>query len=174
MPPDLLKSLALSVFALLVLAAALRDLVSYTIPNWISASLALAFVPAAFILGAPLGGIGLALLVGVVLLALGVAMFAAGWVGGGDAKLLAAASLWIGLAGLPRFLLFTGLAGGVLAMILLAIRSAWVRPLLAAGPAWSQRLATPGADTPYGVAIAAGALAAFPGGLLMRLAHGAI
>src|SRR6185295_3013176 len=91
------------------------------------------------------------------------------WIGGGDAKLMAAASMWLGLIGLGPFVFYTALAGGALALMLLAIRSAWVRPLAAGGPPWIDRLATPGGATPYGVAIAAGALLAFPQGVIFHL-----
>lgn len=43
----------------------------------------------------------------------------------------------------------------------------WVRPYVLSGPAWVGRLATPGENVPYGVAIAVGALAAFPACALM-------
>ncbi len=172
MPPDLIKTSLLSLFSILLLAAAFKDLVSYTIPNWVSVALALAFVPAALIAGASIASIGASLGIGLALLLIGLALFAVGWLGGGDVKLLAAASPWIGLAALPRFLVFTGLAGGVLALVLLAARSPWLRRLVAAGPPWARRLLTPGAEAPYGVAIAAGALAAFPASFLMRLSHG--
>ena len=161
MTPELAKSLFPLVFAALVILAALKDLSSFTIPNWISAALALAFGPAAFLCGASLASIGASFALGAGVLAAGAGMFALGWVGGGDAKLLAASSLWVGLKGLAAFAAFTGLAGGALALMLLAVRSAWLRPLAATGPAWAQRLATPGEAAPYGVAIAFGALAAF-------------
>lgn len=161
MSPDLVKTLVLCTFAALVIAAAVKDLASFTIPNWISAALALAFAPAALVAGLSLGTIGLSFAVGIGVLALAAGMFALGWIGGGDAKLMAAAALWVGLKGLAPFALYTGLAGGALALILLALRSVWLRPLAAVGPAWAQRLATPGESAPYGVAIAAGALAAF-------------
>jgi|SRR5581483_6767548 len=161
MDSELIKIVALSLFAALVIAAALRDLATFTIPNWISAALALAFAPAALIMGAGWPEVGLNLAVGLGVLVLGAGMFALGWLGGGDAKLMAAASLWLGLGGLAPFVVFTALAGGALAVALLAIRSAWLRPLANAGPAWTRRLATPGESAPYGVAIAAGALAAF-------------
>jgi prepilin peptidase CpaA len=159
-------------FAPLVIVAALRDIVSYTIPNWISAVLAIAFLPAAYLAGVNLPALGVTLIVGLVVLGAGIGMFAMKWVGGGDAKLMAAASLWLGIQGIGPFFLYTGLAGGLLAAMLLAMRSAWVRPFAAGGAPWLQRLATPGAATPYGAAIAVGALAAFPEGLLMRVAHG--
>jgi prepilin peptidase CpaA len=161
MSPDLIKTLVLLIFAALVIAAAVKDLESFTIPNWISIALALAFAPAALLTGASLGAVGISLAVGLAVLALAVGMFALGWIGGGDAKLMAAASLWLGLKGLAPFVIYTALAGGALALILLALRSAWLRPIAHAGPGWARRLATPGEAAPYGVAIAIGALAAF-------------
>jgi prepilin peptidase CpaA len=161
MSPELLRSLALTLFAGLVILAALTDLASFTIPNWISVALALAFAPAAFAAGVSLGAIGLSFAVGLGMLVAAAGMFALGWLGGGDAKLMTAAALWLGLKGLGPFVIFTGLAGGALALALLGLRSAWLRPYTQAGPAWARRLATPGESAPYGVAIAVGALAAF-------------
>ncbi len=160
MTPELARTLVPLAFAALVIVAAMTDLATFTIPNWISAALALAFGPAALVAHLPLPEIGLHVGVGAAVFVLAAGMFALGWVGGGDAKLMTASALWVGLAGLPAFAVFTGLAGGALALALLALRSAWLRPLAAAGPAWTQRLATPGESAPYGVAIAIGALAA--------------
>ena len=73
-------------------------------------------------------------------------------------------------AGLVPFLLGTALAGGALAVTLLLARRT---PILAAtrGPLWMGRLLSREADVPYGIAIAVGALAAFPLSPLVRLAH---
>jgi prepilin peptidase CpaA len=171
MPADLVRSLLIAVFAGLVVIAAVRDLTTYTIPNWISGALAAAFVPAALACGANWPTIGLSALIGVGMLVVGIVLFALRWIGGGDAKLMAAASMWLGLQGLAPFVLYTGLAGGGLALMLLAARSSWLRPFAAIGPGWVDRLATPGGATPYGVAIAVGALAAFPAGVLFGAAH---
>jgi prepilin peptidase CpaA len=100
--------------------------------------------------------------VGVAALAVGMGMFAAGWIGGGDAKLFAASALWIGWPATMSFLGVTGLAGGALAVSLLGLRSAYLRPYMPTGPAWFARLVEPGQNVPYGVAIAVGALVAFP------------
>lgn len=161
MTPDLARTIVPVAFAALVIMAALKDLATFTIPNWISIALALAFAPAALLAGLSLGDIGISVGLGLAVFVLAAGMFALGWVGGGDAKLMAAAALWVGLRGLAPFALYTGLAGGALALGLLALRSAWLRPMAAAGPAWTRRLATPGESAPYGVAIAVGALAAF-------------
>jgi len=98
-------------------------------------------------------------------------MFALGWIGGGDAKLFAAAALWIGWPAALTYLAVTGLAGGGLALLLLSLRSPLARPLVLAGPAWFARLGEPDENVPYGVAIAVGALAAFPASVLVQAAH---
>jgi prepilin peptidase CpaA len=169
---NLIQAALLAVFPLLVILAALSDITSFTIPNRISALLLLAFFPAALALGRPLGEIGADLAVFAVALLAGMGMFAAGWIGGGDAKLLAVAGLWLGLAAMPVFLLVTALAGGALAVLLMNVRSPWLQPYLGGAPAWLVRLASPGADVPYGVAIATGALVAFPQTSLLHAFHG--
>ena len=166
-------SLLIAVFPLLVIVAALRDITTFTIPNWISIALVTAFYPAALAAGMPLGVIGLCTAIGVGGLAAAMAMFAVGWIGGGDAKVFAAASLWIGWPAVLPFLLATAVAGGALALILLQMRSAMFRPFLETGPAWIARLAKQGGDAPYGVAIAIGALFALPQSAIVQVLQAA-
>jgi prepilin peptidase CpaA len=149
-------------FAALILAAAVSDATSFTIPNWISLALLAIFPLAALAVGLPLPTIGLHLAVGVAALIVGMVMFALRWLGGGDAKLIAAAALWLGLPGTPSFLLTGALVGGGLAVALLMLRSPAFRPVVVLGPPWVSRLADPDQGVPYGVAIAAGALWALP------------
>ncbi|MGZ6038560.1 MAG: A24 family peptidase [Phenylobacterium sp.] len=156
------QTLLLLIFPALVIAGALKDLTSFTIPNAISLALVAAYPAAALAMGLPLAAIGVSCAVGAGALILGMGMFAAGWIGGGDAKLFAAAALWLGPPAALSYLLFTGFAGGALAIGLLGLRSQKVRAVMPAGPAWFARLAEPGENVPYGVAIAVGALAAFP------------
>jgi prepilin peptidase CpaA len=158
---NLLAPILIAVFPLLVIVAALKDVTSFIIPNWISIGLVLAFYPAALAAGASLGVIGAASGVGVCALLAGMAMFYAGWMGGGDAKLLAASALWMGWPTVLPFLLAAALAGGALALILIQMRSNLLRPYLQRGPAWLGRLVT-APDAPYGLAIAVGALIMLP------------
>lgn len=166
--PPILQAVLLLVFPVLVIVAALRDVTSFTIPNWISGLLILAFFPAALALGLSLPQIGLHAAVGAAALVMGVIMFALRWIGGGDAKLFAAAGLWLGWPAVFPYLVYTAIAGGALALALIGLRSMWMRAFVVGGPAWMGRLATPGESVPYGVAIAVGAMAAFPGTALMR------
>jgi len=160
-PQDLLL-LSVLAFPLLVLAAAVKDLTSYTIPNWISLALLAAFVPAAgsaWAAGAAPAELLACVGVGAAALAAGVVMFALRWIGGGDAKLMAAAALWMGAPGLAPFLLWTTIAGGALTVILITVRRHGAP--LAGADGWVGRLMTPQGAVPYGVAICVGALAAF-------------
>ena len=83
----------------------------------------------------------------------GVLAFHFGFVGGGDAKLLAAGALWTGVASLGAFLLATALAGGLLAITFMV----WA-PLARKAGRDASRIALP-----YGVAIAAGGILATTG-----------
>ena len=150
-----------AIFPALLLIAAFRDATSFTIPNWISIAAVAAFLPAAMLAGLPPPALAIALALGMLTLVVGISMFAAGWIGGGDAKLLAACGLWLGWSAFLPFLLLTAASGGALALALLVLRktNSWL-PLQM--PTWMRRLATPGENVPYGVAIAAGALAVFP------------
>lgn len=158
-----LAATALSLaFPALVLVAAARDATSFTIPNWISLALAVLFPAAAFAAGMPLPAIGLHVAIGAAALIAGMVMFALRWLGGGDAKLIAAAMLWLGWPALMTFLLAAALTGGALAVLLLTMRRSTLRVFVLRGPPWMVRLAEPGEGVPYGVAIAAGVLAALP------------
>ena len=168
---NVLASILIAVFPLLVIVAALKDVTSFTIPNWISIGLVAVFYPAALAAGVSLGGIGVATAVGAGALLVGIGMFYAGWMGGGDAKLLAACALWMGWPTVLPFLLATALAGGALALILMQMRSNLLKPYLQRGPAWMERLVT-APDSPYGLAIAVGALVMLPQSPLLRTIGG--
>ena len=53
MTPEFAKILVPAAFAALVIIAALKDLSSFTIPNWISIALVAAFAPAALLTAPP-------------------------------------------------------------------------------------------------------------------------
>ena len=161
--------LLLLILPALVIVAGLKDATTFTIPNWISAAAVLAFAPAALAAGADLGQIGVHLGIGALALMVGMGMWALRWIGGGDAKLFAASALWLGWPAIGPYLLVTALAGGALSIAILNLRAGWARAFVPVGPRWVERLREEGGDVPYGVAIAIGALVAFPGSGLVRL-----
>ena len=160
--------LAQTLFPILVVAAAISDFLTLRIPNWLNAIIVLAFFPMALASGMSGEAILWHCLAGIVVLVVGFGLFSSGFIGGCDAKLLAAAALWIGWAHLPPFLVFTALAGGVLVILM----KAW-QLLQVEGEVhevgWAKRLFGFKMDLPYGVAIAAGTILAFPGSWWMSV-----
>ena len=140
--------------------AGVMDLLTMTIPNRITLGLALAFLPAAALMGLPPSDIVMHVAAGALVLVAGIALFAVGGFGGGDAKLLAGGALWIGLDGLLSYLLLVTVFGGLLALIIVLYRRypATALPL----PDWAARLHAGKSGIPYGIAIACAALTMFP------------
>jgi len=137
------------------------DLVSMTIPNRISILLVAGFVLLAPFAGLSAYDIALHLAAGTVVLALGIAMFSQGWIGGGDAKIFAAASLWLGFEHLWHFVGLSAIAGGFLTMGLLVYR-VMPMPMLLAKQDWAVHLHDRKTGVPYGIAIAVAALMVYP------------
>lgn len=149
----------------LMLVAAVTDIRSYRIPNWISVALVALFAVRAAV--APVSLIG-SLTIGAIILAAGFVLFATRLFGAGDAKLMAALSLWIGPGLILEFLMATALAGGVVATVIVFCRKAVAPSAVGATPQGGmnvpddadpilggKRVSSP---MPYGVAIVAGGL----------------
>lgn len=141
----------------LFIAAAVSDALTFRIPNLIPGLLVLLYAVVAIAVPLPLEAILIHLGVFAATLVLGMALFAFNLIGGGDAKFFAACGLWVGLSGLGGFLLSFSIAGGALAIALLALRRLPM-PAAAARAPWAMRLWSPKAGVPYGVALGAGAL----------------
>jgi prepilin peptidase CpaA len=153
--------LRLMLFPALMAFAAASDLFTMTISNRVSLLLV-----AGFLVLAPLSGMGYQdflshLGAGLAVLAVAFGCFAMGWVGGGDAKVAAAAGLWFGFGYLLEYLLYASLFGGALTLLLLQFRQ-WPLPYAFAGQGWLLRLHSKDSGIPYGIALATGALAIYP------------
>lgn len=155
--PSIIALLCLLAFCCLMLAAALSDLRSLSIPNRFSLGIALLYPAFVLASGGTVDWLG-GLMAGGGLLLAGFLLFAFGAFGGGDAKLLAAGGLWAGPELLLSYLFMTALAGGVMALAM------WLRQRLAKAVIPSLIMATPvdkdfgKQPMPYAMAIATGAL----------------
>ena len=154
-----LQLLALTLFAAVMVVAAFEDFRRLVIPNLLPILLCAAW-PAYFAAAPSLYG-GLAAIGCAAAVFLGGALlFARGYLGGGDVKLLSAAALWAGPAGVPTLILLTAVLGGALALFLLMPfggQLATSARMLLGQPAVppARGLAMP---IPYGVAIAGAAM----------------
>jgi prepilin peptidase CpaA len=154
---------------ILLIVAAVFDLTSFTIPNYLTLALLAVFPLFAFAIGLPLGGAGWHLLAGLLGLAVGFTLFALGWIGGGDAKLFAGVALWLGFADMMTYALVASICGGALTLGILVLRQ-WPLPALLARQSWLLRLHDEHAGIPYGVALAAGAFFILPSTEIFRAA----
>ena len=118
---DWIQLIAAAATMILLIAAAVSDIMRYRIPNIIVYAIVAAFaVGAVFNFAWP--AIVWPVLAGVAMFLLGAGLFAFGLFGGGDVKLIAAMALWTSFADLPRFLLIMGAAGGLIGLVLLLKR----------------------------------------------------
>ena len=161
----------LGVFPLAMAYAAASDLVSMTISNRLCLTLVAFFALCAVLLGLSLTDIAWHLAAGTLVLAGAFGLFAAGWIGGGDAKLAAATALWFGFDQLMPYLVLSSFGGGLLTLLLLYLRSHPL-PAPAANWGWAQRLHAPKEGVPYGIALAFAALLLLPETAMWRAAIG--
>ncbi|WP_104017264.1 A24 family peptidase [Roseovarius nitratireducens] len=148
------------------LCAAVSDAVTLRIPNALILYLLAGYAATAALTGPGWADLAASAAVGIAILAGGALLFARGWMGGGDVKLLAVTALWLEPAAMPAFLLLTAMAGGLLTLALVICRALGAHRL--AGDRFAA-LRAPMDRVPYGIAIAAAAIAvAFlrPGALL--------
>lgn len=151
--------------------AAASDLVSMTISNRLCLCIIAAFALCAALLGLELVDIGRHLAAGGLVLVVAFGLFAAGWIGGGDAKLAAATALWFGFDQLMPYLALASVGGGLLTVAILVART---RPLPAPVShwGWARRLHRANEGVPYGIALALAALVILPETGIWRAAIG--
>jgi prepilin peptidase CpaA len=156
-PATLAVDLILLASALTLAWAAVGDAMTYRIPNLLPALVAggfaavAVFEPPAFVIGGLLTGLGV--------FGAGALLFARRLIGGGDVKLLAAASLWCGPEQLTTFALIISVTAVALALFMLSPLGRLLPPpppRLAAGP--EGFAAVTRQPMPFGVAVAAGGL----------------
>ncbi|MEA3010904.1 MAG: prepilin peptidase CpaA [Sphingomonadales bacterium] len=133
----------IALLAAALLAAAIGDWRSRTIPNWLNGTIALLAIPFWWSVGLGLWP-GVALQIGLAagVFALFAVAFRFGAMGGGDVKMAAALALWLPFGGVVKLLVIMSIAGGVLTVAMLAAH----RMAKAAGQP----------EIPYGIAIAFG------------------
>lgn len=157
----MLAMLMIAAFPGLLAYAAFSDLFTMTISNRISIALVVGFLVVAGIVHMPIEAIASHVGCGLAVLAGTFVLFAMGWVGGGDAKLAAATALWLGFDHLLPYVIYASVFGGALTILLLQFRLAPL-PVWLASEDWVQRLHRKEGGVPYGIALAAAALAIYP------------
>lgn len=153
--------LAFFLFAGTMTYAGIRDVVTMTISNRLVGALATAYAILAPAAGVDLATISSSSLVASAVLACTLAFFAFGWIGGGDAKLLPVAVLWLGADLALHFVLYASVIGAALTLVVLQFRQT-PPPIGRQRHTWSNRLHAREPGIPYGAAMAPAALLLLP------------
>ena len=154
---ELFGIIGLAFFSMSVIFAGISDLSTMRIPNRLVMAILLGYVILAPLAGLSLSQVGMGIASALIVFCLAFGVFAMGWMGGGDVKLMSVAALWLGLPQLGPFLLWTSMVGALLTLALMVYRSL---PLSKAvrGFGWASDLHTTKTGVPYGVAIASASL----------------
>jgi len=152
--------LFLTVFPAAMAVAAINDFFTMMVPNRLALGLVVLFFPVAFLAGLGFADIGLHAALAIALLALALVLFEFNWIGGGDAKLFAATSLWLGPEAILPYVIYAALIGGALTLLLIYWRR---RPLSAslASKDWLRRLHSEKEGVPYGIALGVAGMLAY-------------
>ena len=151
----------LLLFPALMAFAASSDLLTMTISNRLSLALAGGFFLLMIVTGMSLHAEGMHVAAAAIVLVVAFVFFSQGWIGGGDAKLAAATALWFGFDYLLDYLIYASLFGGALTLAIIQFRKIPL-PAMLARQGWILRLHETDAGIPYGIALAAAALAVYP------------
>lgn len=151
----------LLLFPALMAFAASSDLLTMTISNRLSLALAGGFFLLMIVTGMSLHAAGMHVAAAAIVLVVAFLFFSQGWIGGGDAKLAAATALWFGFDYLLDYLIYASLFGGALTLAIIQFRKIPL-PAMLARQSWILRLHETDAGIPYGIALAAAALAVYP------------
>ena len=157
----ILDAVRLLLFPALMAFAASSDLLTMTISNRLSLALAGGFFLLMIVTGMSLHAAGMHVAAAAIVLVVAFVFFSQGWIGGGDAKLAAATALWFGFDYLLDYLIYASLFGGALTLAIIQFRKIPL-PAMLARQGWILRLHETDAGIPYGIALAAAALAVYP------------
>ncbi|MDG2034094.1 MAG: prepilin peptidase [Rhodospirillales bacterium] len=149
-----LSWLSVLVVAGTLIAAAVSDFRTLTIPNWIPLAAAAFYVPFAYTLDITATALALHYGIGALLYLMGLGLVSLRIIGGGDTKLLAAISVWTGPDMTTQLLLLVAVLGGILALVTLCLRKILSGKPDGLEPRWLNPRAGTHSGIPYGIAIA--------------------
>ena len=163
----MLEAIIFVVFPFCMLFAAISDTLSMTIANRVPVLLVATFALIAPLTGMDWATYGWHFAAGALVLAVTFGLFALGGMGGGDAKLLAATAVWMGLnINLIGYLVTSAFIGGLLTVAILAYRKSPL-PMYTGHNRFLRHFANESVGVPYGIALGAGGLITFPDSPLM-------
>jgi len=166
----MLVALVLVVFPFCMGFAAISDMLSMTIANRVALLLVANFLLVAPLTGMPWDAFVWHIAAGAAVLAVTFGLFALGGMGGGDAKLMSATALYLGIGfNLVEYLVVSAFLGGVLTVAILMYRKSPISAYTGHN-VFLRHFADQQSGIPYGIALGVGGLVVYPQTPLMMWA----
>ncbi len=163
----MLEALIFVVFPFCMAFAAVSDLLSMSIANRVAVVLVVTFAVVAPLTGMDWATYGWHFAAAAMVLGVTFGLFAMGGIGGGDAKLLAATSLYMGMGvQLMQYMLVSAFVGGILTLAVLKFRRSPLSVYVGQNM-FLRNLTEMQSGVPYGVALGIGGLVTYPTSPLM-------
>lgn len=162
-----MSTIALLLFPAAMALAASSDLFTMRISNKLVLFLVASFFVVAMAINLPLQQFAMHVACAIAVLAVGFGLFALRWIGGGDAKLAAATTLWLGFGLTVPYLVQAAVLGGVLTLLILALRRLPLTPFLARYR-WLERLHDRKGGVPYGIALALAGMLSYSNSIIFE------
>lgn len=158
----MLEAAILIVFPFAMVFAATSDMLTMTIANRVSLILIAGFALLAPFTGMAWSDYAMHFVAMALVLTVCFGLFAVGVMGGGDAKLMSATALWIGLnINLMQYLVIGSLLGGILTLMILRFRGSNIT-VYTSHVEFLHKMAEPKGKIPYGMALGIAGLFVFP------------
>jgi len=158
----MIEALIFVVFPFCMVFAAVSDMLSMTIANRVSVILVATFAIVAPFTGMDWSTYGMHFAAGGLVLAVTFGLFALGGMGGGDAKLMSATAVFMGLnMHLAQYLVISAFLGGVLTIAILSYRKSAIS-VFTSRNVFLRHFADQSVGVPYGIALGAGGLLTYP------------
>ncbi|MDQ6435758.1 prepilin peptidase [Mesorhizobium sp. LHD-90] len=163
----MLEALIFVVFPFCMAFAAISDMLSMTISNRVAVVLVATFAVVAPLTGMEWTTYAWHFAAFLVVLLVGFSLFALGGMGGGDAKLLAATALYMGLGlQLVEYLVISAFLGGLLTLAVMGFRGSALA-VFTGHNMFLRNFTDTKKGIPYGIALGAGGLLTYSSSPLM-------
>ena len=152
----------------LMIYACFSDLFTMRISNRLCLTVVGAFLVFALVATLPPLLVAWHLLAGLMVLIVSFSLFSFGWIGGGDAKFVAAVAVWFGFGQLWEFMAVSSILGGGLTLGLLMLRNHPI-PQAMVRIGWINKLHDKRTGVPYGIALGVTGIMLLPFGMAWQI-----
>ncbi|MFD0917025.1 prepilin peptidase [Pseudahrensia aquimaris] len=166
----MIATLLLTLFVCCMIIAMISDILTQKISNHLSLALLAGFAISVPLIGMSWQLLGITMLIGIVVFAIGFLMFLLGGMGAGDVKMMFSSVLWVGPVAVGPYINALAISSVVLIALVFAARKLTPLSLAERVPFFHAWLVNPMGGVPYGVPLGIAGLYAIASTQLFKMA----